>query len=78
MYINTRPVVASSLASSRRREGKSVGLQSHTTLHSRRCDDYGIEDSTAPILNFFVGHPTKIGLAFGYGGTFDTSSLRLA
>ncbi len=55
-----------------------MGLQSHTTLHSRRCDDYGIEDSTAPILNFFVGHPTKIGLAFGYGGTFDTSSLRLA
>jgi diguanylate cyclase (GGDEF)-like protein/PAS domain S-box-containing protein len=32
-------------------EGKPVGLQSHTTLHSRRGDDYGVEDSTAPIRN---------------------------
>jgi diguanylate cyclase (GGDEF)-like protein/PAS domain S-box-containing protein len=32
-------------------EGRSVGLQSHMTLHSRRGEDYGIEDSASPIRN---------------------------
>jgi diguanylate cyclase (GGDEF)-like protein/PAS domain S-box-containing protein len=31
--------------------GKSVGLQSHTTLHSRQGEDYGIEDSASLIRN---------------------------
>ena len=32
-------------------EGKPVGLQSHSTLHSRQGADYGIEDSASPIRN---------------------------
>jgi diguanylate cyclase (GGDEF)-like protein/PAS domain S-box-containing protein len=32
-------------------EGKSVGLQSHTTLHSRHGNEYGIEDSASAIRN---------------------------
>jgi diguanylate cyclase (GGDEF)-like protein/PAS domain S-box-containing protein len=32
-------------------EGRTVGLQSHTTLISRDGTEYGIEDSTSPIRN---------------------------